>query len=142
MPQSQPTQAIYDAVEEVLKAVLPQTCKLFHASAPLQMLDSVQRQAAQLCVWSIAADRPRVNSSGLTPVHDLTVEISLVGALEPVDAIAVTITETFTGEELGTQDWTLDIDVRSRRDFWEAQIQTKRIWLQLAGIAIRNEAAG
>ena len=139
MPQSQTTQGLYSAVETVLSACMTDTCRLFHANAPLQLIDSIQRQTAQICVWSIASDKIRINSSGITPVHDVTIEVNLIGTLETIDAIALNIINTTTGEEIEAEEWALNIDLKAKRDFWEGQTGAKRIWLQLTGLAIAPE---
>lgn len=136
MPQSQATPQIYDAVTDLLKAVLPEDCRIFHGAVPLQVLDSLQRQAARICVWLISSDQPRVNTSGATPVHEITLEASLFGQLGDIDSMVVSLTEATTGNEIEVDGWTFDIDVRTRRDMWEAQIQTKRAWLQFRGLVI------
>lgn len=136
MPQSQQTPQIYKAVETMLKACLPATCRLYHVSAPLQVMDSIKRQDNQLCLWAISTDKQRINSSGLTPVHELTLEVNLVGSLETIDDITGALITLTTGEEIEAEGWTFDIDQKSRKDYWEPQIQAKRIWLQFAGLAI------
>jgi len=136
MPQSQATPQVYDAVTALLKAALPDDCRIFHGAVPLQVLDSLQRQTAHICVWLITADKVRINSSGSTPVHEITIEASLFGSLEDIDDMASELIALTTGEEIEAKYWTFDIDLRTRKDMWEPQIQTKRVWLQLAGIAI------
>ena len=136
MQQSQTTQGLYSAIGLLLKDALPEDCRIFHGTVPYQMADTIKRQGVKLCAWIISADRVRVNTSGPTPVHNLTVDINLLGSLDEIDAMANAITSLTTGQELEEGEWVIDLDLRTKKDIWEAQIQTKRIWLRLTGIVI------
>ena len=140
MTQSQAAQPIYDAIETLIKAAVPADAKVFQANMPFQIMSTLQREAARIVTYLISADRRRVNSSGATPVHEITLEINFFGTLQDADEMASAFSDLITGEEYTTKGWTIAIDQQSRRDIWEPQVAVKHVWTQYKGLAIAPES--
>lgn len=135
---SQQQPSIYDAFEAFLRSVLPEGCKIFQANMPFQQMQSLARETAQVCTWLISADVPRVNSSGRTPVHDMTIEVNLFGTLAEADANANAVIDALVGEQILSEGWDFVLHQArpGRRDIWEPQVQVKRVWLSFSGLVI------
>lgn len=134
---------IYDAFEAVLKTALPKDCRIFQANMPLQLMSTLTRETAKLCTYLVFQDRIRVNSSGATPVHEVSIEISLYGTLDDTNSMAASINELLLGQEIKSAGWhfILKSAQAGKRDVWEPGIQVKREWLQYQGFAIEPESA-
>ena len=140
----QSTQAarIYDGIEALLKAVVPTGCRIFHANMPLQVMDQLQRETAQLCTYLVQQDNIRMNSSGPTPVHEVLVEVSFFGSLADVDDMAANLSALLIGNEITAEGWRFCLypsPQSGKRDIWEPRIQVKREWLQFKGFAIEPD---
>lgn len=138
--QSQAVQPVYDAIETLIRAAVPSDAKVFQANMPFQIMSTLQRETARIVTYLISADRRRVNSSGATPVHEITIEINFFGTLQDADEMASAFSDLITGEEYTTKGWTIAIDQQSRRDIWEPQVAVKHIWTQYKGLAIAPES--
>ena len=142
MQQSQPAARVYDALEQLIKGVLPADCKVFQANMPLQIMDSLQRETMRICTYLIYQDRIRINSSGITPVHEVMIEISCYGTLNDVDDMARALNELFIGHELVSLGWRFALypsPQSGKRDIWEPRVRVKREWLQFKGIVIEPD---
>lgn len=139
MTQSQEVPRVYDAIENLIKAAVPADAKVYQANMPFQVMSTLTREASRIVTYLITADRRRVNSSGATPVHDITVELNFYGSLHDCDDMANAFSDLVTGEEYTTKKWTIAIDQQSRRDIWEPQVAVKHIWAQYKGLAIAPE---
>lgn len=143
MPQSQKAAPIYDAIEALLKSVVPADCRIFQANMPLQMMDSLARETARLCTYLIFQDRIRQNSSGRTPVHDIILEVSFYGSLTDADQMAGDFNAAVIGNSVTSEGWNFILRPSQsvgRRDVWEPRIAVKREYLQLQGIAIEPQS--
>ena len=132
---------IYDAFESVLKAAVPDDCRIFHVNMPLQLMSTLTRETAKLCTYLIFQDRIRLNSSGSTPIHEVSIELSLYGTLEDVNSMAASVNEMLLGQEVNASGWrfVLKQQQAGKRDIWEPGLQVKREWLQYQGFAIEPE---
>ena len=132
---------IYDAIETMLKPVLPQDCRIFQADMPLQVMDSLTRESAKLCAYLIFQDRIHMNSSGATSVHEVVIEFSFYGSLADVDSMAAELSALLVGSEVNAAGWrfVLTPAPTGKRDIWEPRIQVKREWIQYRGLAIEPE---
>ena len=143
MPQSQTDARIYDALEEILKAVVPTGCRIFHANMPLQLMDQLARESMKICTFLVQQDRIRMNTSGITPVHDVIVEVSFYGSLADVDDMAKALNTALIGNDIEALGWHFCLypsQQAGKRDVWDPRIQVKREWLQFRGLAIEPEA--
>ena len=144
MKQSPAAARIYDAIEAMLKTVLPKGCRIFHANMPLQVMDQLQRETAQLCTYILQQDIIRRNTSGATPVHEVIIEVSFYGSLTDVDGMAAALNGLLIGSEIESEGWRFCLypsPQAGKRDIWEPRIQAKRDWLQYRGFAIEPEEA-
>jgi len=89
--------------------------------------------------YLITGDRLRVNSSGATPVHEISVDLNFFGTLTDADAMANAFGALASGEEYTTNGWTITIDQQNRRDIWEPQVAVKHVYMQFKGLAIAPE---
>ena len=135
---------IYDAFDSILKSMLPADCKVFRLSIPMQMINSLTRETAKLCVWMLTGDQIRVNTSGATPVHEVTIDVSVFGTLEDASDMANTLLAGFIGKGIEADGWHFELRQKmpGKQDLWEPQIQDKRVWLQLTGIVIEPAVTG
>ena len=137
------TQAtIYEAIETILKAVLPQDCRIYHANIPLQVQDQLQRETMRLCSYLVFQDRVHVNSSGPTPVHEVIIEFSFYGNLTDASEMANDLTAMLVGDTVTSKGWRFCLypaPGSGKRDVWEPRVAVKREWLQLKGFAIEPE---
>ena len=135
---------IYDAFDAVLKEMLPEDCRLFRLTMPLQLIQSLIRDNVKLCVWSLSSDQIRVNTSGATPVHEVSIDISVFGTLEEAAAMASAILAGLIGSDVESSGWHFVLRQRQpgKQDLWEPQIQTRREWIQLTGIVIEPAVTG
>ena len=143
MPQSHQAARVYDALEELIRSVVPSDCRIFQANMPLQLMDQLARESARICTYLVFQDRRRQNSSGATLVHDISVEFSFYGSLAAVDDMTTALTGLFTGSIVESSGWRFCLHPNQqsgRRDVWEPRISVKREWLQFEGIAIEPEA--
>ena len=143
MKQSPAAARIYDAIEAMLRAVVPNGCRIFHANMPLQVMDQLQRESAQLCTYLLQQDIIRQNTSGPTPVHEVILEVSFYGSLADVDDMAADLSALLIGNEIEAQGWRFCLypsPQSGKRDIWEPRIQVKREWLQFKGFAIEPES--
>ena len=136
---SQQAQPVYNAIEHLIRAAVPSDAKVFQANMPFQVMGTLQREAARIVTYLITADRRRVNTSGATPVHELTIEVNFFGTLTDADSMANAFSDLVTGEEYKVNGWTIDLDQQSRRDIWEPQVAVKHVWTQFRGLAIGPE---
>ena len=139
---SQPAAHLYDVFEGLLRSVLPDDCRIFQANMPLQLMDALTRESARLCTYLVFQDRIRMNSSGATPVHDVTVEINLyAGTIDDVDTMSRAVSDLFVGKEVTDSGWCFVLypAQTGKRDIWEPRIQVKREWIQFRGLAIEPE---
>jgi hypothetical protein len=135
--------SIYDAIEAVLKAALPADCRIFPVNMPLQLMDQLARETAKLCTYLIFQDRIRQTASGATPVHDITLEISVYGTLADVDSMANDLTTLLVGQEVTAQGWRFYLrpsQAAGRRDVWDPRIAVKREYIQFQGLVIAPES--
>jgi len=142
MQRSHQDARIYDGIEALLKTVTPEGCRIFHANMPLQVMDQLQRESAQLCTYLVQSDVIRRNSSGATPVHEVTIEVSFYGSLADVDDMASDLNALLVGNEIEAQGWRFCLypaPQTGKRDIWEPRIQVKREWLQFRGFAIEPD---
>ena len=133
--------SIYDAFDHLLQSILPKDCRVFRINMPFQQMQSLTRETAKLCIWLITSDVVRVNTSGPTPVHEVSIDISVFGTLEEVNSMSNTITEVLVGSDVESLGWhfVLRHRIPGKQDIWEPQIQDKRIYLQLTGIVIEPD---
>ena len=133
---------IYDAFETLIKTALPKDCRIFQANMPLQLMDQLTRETAKLATWLIVTDKVRVNSSGISPVHEVTIEISVYGSLTDVDTMAYDLNSVLVGQETSSKGWRFVLvpGQAGKRDVWEPRIQVKREHLQFRGFAIEPNA--
>ena len=133
---------IYDAIETMLKAVVPADCRIFHANMPLQLMDQLSRETAKLATWLIVTDRVRVNTDGSSPVHEVTIEVSVYGTLDDVDAMAYDLNSVLVGQEVSSSGWRFVLvpGQTGKRDIWDPRIASKREHLQFRGFAIEPNA--
>jgi hypothetical protein len=110
---------------------------------PLQLMNTLTRETAKLCTYLIFQDRIHLNSSGATPVHEITIEISLYGSLDEITGMAASVNEMLLGAEVNSEGWrfVLRHAQAGKRDIWEPGIMVKREWLQYQGLAIEPESA-
>ena len=139
MSQSQAAPRVYDAIESLIRAAVPADAKVFQANMPFQVMGTLQREAARIVTYLITADKRRVNSSGSTPVHEITVDVNFFGSLADADDMANAFSDLVTGEEYKVRQWTIIIDQQNRRDIWEPQVAVKRVYAQFKGLAIAPE---
>ena len=132
---------IYDAIETMLKAVVPADCRIFHANMPLQLMDQLTRSTAKLCTYLVFQDRIHMNSSGATPIHEITIEFSFYGSLSDVDDMAKDLNTLLVGTEVNAGGWRFILAPaqNGRQDIWEPRLQVKREWLRFTGFAIEPE---
>lgn len=132
---------IYTAFEAVLKAALPQDCKIFQANMPQQNMDSLARESAKICTYIIYKDRARLNTSGRTPVHEIAVEVSIFGTLAEADKMSNDLTDMLVSQVVESNGWNFDLvhAPTGKRDIWDQRIQGKREYLQFQGFAIEPE---
>ena len=133
---------IYDAFELLLKTALPKDCRIFQANMPLQLMDQLTRDTAKLATWLIVTDRVRVNTDGSSPVHEVTIEVSVYGSLTDVDTMAYDLTSVLVGQEMSASGWRFVLvpGQAGKRDVWEPRITVKREHLQFRGFAIEPNA--
>ena len=131
-------QPVYDALEDLIRAAVPASAKIYQANMPFQVMSTLQRETARIVTYQISADRRRVNSSGSTPVHEITVEVNFYGTLEDADGMAAAFSDLVSGEEYEVDGWTIAIDQQNRRDIWEPQVAVKHVWTQFRGLAIEE----
>ena len=131
----------YTDIEALLRSVLPEDCKIFQANMPFQTMDALARASARICTYLVFRDRVHINTSGITPVHQVTIEFSLYGQIEDVDSMAAALAAKFAEASVVSEGWTFDLVPASngKRDVWEPNIQAKREYLQYQGIAIAPE---
>ena len=139
MTQSQQAPRVYDAIESLIRAAVPSDARVFQANMPFQVMGTLARETARIVTYMITTDRRRVNSSGATPVHEITLEVNFYGSLADADDMANNFSNLVTGEEYKVKKWTIVIDQQSRRDIWEPQVAVKHIWTQFKGLAIEPE---
>ena len=137
---SQAVQPVYDAIEALIRAAVPSDAKVYQANMPFQVMSTLQRETAMIVTYLISADHRRVNSSGATPVHEITIEINFFGTLQDADEMASAFSDLVSGEEYTAKGWTIAIDQQSRRDIWEPQASVKHVWTQFKGLAIAPES--
>ena len=132
---------IYDAIETMLKAVVPADCRIFHANMPLQLMDTLTRETAKLCTYLVFQDRIHLNSSGASSVHEVTIEFSFYGMLSDVDAMAKDLNTLLVGTEVNAGGWRFVLvpAQNGKQDIWDPRIQVKREWLRYTGFAIEPE---
>jgi len=143
MPQSPKAAQIYDAIEVLLKSVIPADCRIFQANMPLQLMDSLARETTRLCTYLIFQDRVRQNSSGRTPVHEIILEVSFYGNLTDVDQMAGDFNAAVIGKSVMSAGWNFILRPSQsvgRRDIWEPRIAVKREYLQMQGLAIEPQS--
>ncbi|MBQ6508076.1 MAG: hypothetical protein IJI07_01260 [Flexilinea sp.] len=135
---------MHDAFETILKAALPKDCRIFSINMPLQLMNTLTRETAKLCTYLIQQDRIRLNSSGASPVHEVTIEVSLYGSLDEINSMAASVNGMLLGQEIKASGWRFVLKPAQpgKRDVWEPGIQVKREWLQYQGFAIEPENAG
>ena len=133
---------IYDAFESLLKTALPKDCKIFAVNMPLQLMDQLSRETAKLATWLIVTDRVRVNTDGSSPVHEVTIEVSVYGTLDDVDAMAYDLNSVLVGQEVSSSGWRFVLvpGQTGKRDIWDPRIASKREHLQFRGFAIEPNA--
>ena len=51
MPQSQQAPQVYDAIEALIKSVVPEDCRIFQANMPLQLMGSLERETMRICTY-------------------------------------------------------------------------------------------
>ena len=136
------TATIYEALEALLKAALPADCRIYQGNMPLQVMDQLARETMRICTYLFYQDRIRMNSSGATPVHEVTVEFSCFGSLADANDMAGAISELFIGQEIEAGGWRFCLYPMpnvGKRDIWEPRVAVKREWLQFKGFAIEPD---
>ena len=133
---------VYDAFESLLKTALPKDCRIFQANMPLQLMDTMQRENVKLATWLIVTDKVRINTDGASPVHEVTIEVSVYGTLDDVDAMAYDLNSVLVGQEVSASGWRFVLvpGQAGKRDIWDPRIASKREHLQFRGFAIEPNA--
>lgn len=141
MPQSQQAPQVYDAIEALIKSVVPEDCRIFQANMPLQLMGSLERETMRICTYLLVQDRVRNNASGSTPVHEILLEVSFYGSLEDVDTMSKALTGLICGQTVTSEGWSFALVAgqAGKRDVWEPRITVKREHLQFRGFAIEPE---
>ena len=133
---------IYEVIEALLKAVLPQDCRIYQGNMPMQLMDQLQRETMRICTYLVFQDRIRMNSSGATTVHEIIVEFSLFGSLSDANDMANSVSELFIGQTVEVGGWHISLFPApnvGKRDIWEPRVAVKREWLQFKGFAIEPD---
>lgn len=132
LPQN--AESIYEALELLLRGIFPEV-PVYQANMPFSKMDEMTRSCAKAVTYLVQKDTPKRNNDGLSGARDLEIEVNLFGELAEIDRMAGALT---TGLAQGVQEsagWLFALVVSDKKDVWEPNIKTKRIWVKFAGIA-------
>ena len=125
----------YEAFEKILKAVIANV-PVWQANMPFTKMDELARAAARTVTYLFFRDVERIRSGEASGVHDVVIEVNLFGPLEDIDGMAAALNSVLLNEEVETDGWLFSLVLRDKKDIWEPDIKSKRIWLQYGGLMI------
>lgn len=129
----------YEAFEKVIKTAIPDTL-VFQANMPLIKMDELARSTVKIVTYLFYQDTERVTSSGASGVHDVIIEINLFGPLEEIDRMAKSLNTLLLNDNVSIDTWTFVLSVKDKKDVWEPNIKSKRLWIQYKGIMIEENS--
>lgn len=127
----------YEAFETILKAMLPGTL-VYQANMPFVKMDEMARAEAKAVTYLFYQDIERITTSGASGVHDVLIEVNLFGRLEEIDQMAATLNDLLLNDDVTAERWTFALSVKDKKDIWEPNIKSKRLWIQYKGIMIEE----
>ena len=125
----------YEAFEAILKEAFPNV-PVFQANMPLLKMDELARAEVTTVTYLFYQDTERVNTSGPSGVHDVTIEVNLFGPLDTIDGMAESLNTILLSEDVDEDAYTFTLVLKDKKDIWEAGIKSKRIWMQYTGLMI------
>lgn len=128
----------YEAFEAVLKSVFPDVM-VFQANMPFVKMDELARAAVKTVTYLFFQDTERVTTSGASGVHDVVIEVNLFGPLDEIDRMAQELNALLLNDDVQSGQWCFTLVMKDKKDIWEPNIKSKRLWIQYKGLMIREE---
>lgn len=128
----------YSAFEAILKMAFPGVF-VYQANMPFSKMDELTKVSAKTVTYLFYQDRQRVTSTGPSGVHDVLIEVNIFADLAEADAMINALNEILLADDVTVSRWTFSLVVAEKKDIWEPQIKSKRIWTQYKGIMIEED---
>jgi len=128
----------YEAFEAILKEALPGVL-IYQANMPFVKMDELARAAVKVVTYLFYQDTERVTTSGPSGVHDVVIEVSLFGPLEEIDRMGQVLNDVLLHRDVESGNWVFALSMKDKKDIWEPNIKSKRIWLQYKGLMLNEE---
>ena len=128
----------YEAFEAVLKSVFPDVM-VFQANMPFVKMDELARAAVKTVTYLFFQDTERVTTSGASGVHDVVIEVNLFGPLDEIDRMAQELNAFVLNDDVQSGQWCFTLVMKDKKDIWEPNIKSKRLWIQYKGLMIKEE---
>lgn len=128
----------YSAFEAILKMAFPGVF-VYQANMPFSKMDELAKVSAKTVTYLFYQDRQRVTSTGPSGVHDVLIEVNIFADLAEADAMINALNEILLADDVTVSRWTFSLVVAEKKDIWEPQIKSKRIWTQYKGIMIEED---
>lgn len=112
---------------------------IYQANMPFVKMDELARAAVKVVTYLFYQDTERVTTSGPSGVHDVVIEVSLFGPLEEIDRMGQVLNDVLLHRDVESGNWVFALSMKDKKDIWEPNIKSKRIWLQYKGLMLNEE---